>query len=931
MSFIDVKVKLGSHYVTSYVISYERTKSICTGIGSFNFVISKTVPHTLDLWDKVYLYEGSHKVGTYYIGETGESVNPGNLSVSCLDGSKKLTDYFISEQYTTTGITYSLYWLVKFLDEAGIDYDISAIEDDGLPIVKDTVLGMMSAYDQVFNLCQQNGWVFYFDKDNTCIIGSVIKDSESPDHSYKSHDIINMNIDKNDKMYRNRAVVWGKQDPITSQWVFADITKHTSWDYDNKDIRTMVLANSTIQSGWDAENLANEMLNEFCKHTYQKEIELDGDHNIELTDTVTVKTKYFTGSGLVTTVGSSLSSNGLITRFILDERCPRMFGYFGWTGSYVYIGTSGFGVWRKPIGGATWTDFSTGITDLNIIDLSVNNGICACVTSSGAVYLRYIYEGVWFVYTPPIFTETLDPLTLGHEYLSSDVKAVACSIDRWTNEIYIAYNTIDSEIRRSWSVTKQIFGTETISQIAIIVGEESPLYNVKTLDIGAESGSTKVLVSYIHKDIVDPSEYYLKGTNSICTGNVKTETWDTGNPLTLSMAETADCSSAESGCICGYCFHNYGTQSIYSLGGFAPNPPYNWIPGPGGPTFLLVIPELSGYPIPNQYWYIDSFYVEYSYSGTLKCTPDKTYGPWPGSWVDVITHEYKNGSTVTETISGIPSTEEEYYVSGGGSFDTGSYMRSQYGGEGVLFSLSFLTYAIGAKDYMGDYYLYPNMEFTGKVKCTISYSNNIIGEDKNVYVINLNNNSVFFNVCSGSSTGIPYAKLDTTQNNLISVYGGNPTSIPHYGFVDTTNDPTALFYDGKDNYINFVTPNSFVSDAKTYTGYVVGSGYKTFLGITQPNDSTTPGSDGYIKYIPSDSIMTATSIADFQLLASFVGNVNHFETSNFGHITHPHFFVSISGVPSKFYEQLRDSLLWTEYSITLPSGEITIIDVDDMI
>jgi hypothetical protein len=84
--------------------------------------------------------------------------------------------------------------------------------------------------------------------------------------------------------------------------------------------------------------------------------------------------------------------------------------------------------------------------------------------------------------------------------------------------------------------------------------------------------------------------------------------------------------------------------------------------------------------------------------------------------------------------------------------------------------------------------------------------------------------------------------------------------------------------------------------------------------------------------------MVASSIIDFQTMVAFLADVTHFETSNYNFLSHPHFFVSTYDVPTtttKFYEQLKDSVIWTEYSATLPITtppmEISCICTDDQI
>ena len=126
-----------------------------------------------------------------------------------------------------------------------------------------------------------------------------------------------------------------------------------------------------------------------------------------------------------------MDSTGLTATYALDRRCPRLFGYAEWS-DYVYIGTTGAGVWRKWITSSTWTNYSTGITDLNIKDLTAYNGLLGSVTDAGKSYIRHIQNASWAQYSPIGFTNNfvISGEVFGSEYLTSGILAEASSLDR---------------------------------------------------------------------------------------------------------------------------------------------------------------------------------------------------------------------------------------------------------------------------------------------------------------------------------------------------------------------------------------------------------------------------------------------------------------------------------------------------------------------
>jgi hypothetical protein len=387
----------GGTDITDKVISYERRQDICTGIGTLDLIIEYATGVNIQAWDIIRLRENGRLKGTYYVSSTEKDARTGGMSVSCQDGSKKLSDYFIPDIYNINYATYARYWIEKFLTDAGITYDFTT-ESNGALLSENFSFGPASAYDTIQSLLQNSGWYLYFDNDNTCIIGELNIDLTIVDKTVEDYQILKLNTTKDDKMLRNRVVVWGNQDSESNAWVWADLTQHTPWDRNNKDIRTTVIANSMIRNTTTAYLLAAKVLAELAKITYIKEITLIGEHNIQIGDVIRAKSAYYSGVGLVTTVGSQGSSSGLLTIVILDQRCPRIFGYVSYL-DYVYIGTNGGGVWRKPLDSNEWEAFSTGLDNWNVTDLIIKNGIFACV-ADGYCYINQDRIADWEIYYP---------------------------------------------------------------------------------------------------------------------------------------------------------------------------------------------------------------------------------------------------------------------------------------------------------------------------------------------------------------------------------------------------------------------------------------------------------------------------------------------------------------------------------------------------
>jgi len=299
-------------------------------------------------------------------------------------------------------------------------------------------------------------------------------------------------------MLRNRAIVWGRTNPVTKEVIFAEVSRVTPWNYDSNDERTVVIANSGIGTQANADKIANDLLEEFAKITTEVVATLVGSYNLNIADTVYVKSEYYSGLALVTTITSEMSSDGLITRVILGERCPRLVATVSWNdytpgedGQPIYAATNGGGVYYKGLYSTTWSSLNSGLgTDLNIIDLDIANSNIACVSSTGIGYYsphawlvddfywddfnlsKYSLKGV----PSPIMDENDEP------YGTDELNCVACSVSRITGKIWFGYNhkTLD----RSWVVG---YNPGALGIDAYLVNYEES-YNVTIIDIDAESG-----------------------------------------------------------------------------------------------------------------------------------------------------------------------------------------------------------------------------------------------------------------------------------------------------------------------------------------------------------------------------------------------------------------------------------------------------------
>lgn len=435
----DVQVKYGAADITHHVISYERSQKMCTSVDTLNMVLTPGSGGNFHPWDRVKIFEGGSLKGTYYLNDSGVQQPDGSWFLSAQDNSKRLVDYFITDTYTIDYPSYARDWIELFLNEVGLTFRFTT-EDSGSMLSNNTALGLMSAYEQIQFLIQISGWYLYFDKTGMAIIGEIEPDLGSPKGSITKRQLTSYKVITHDKMLRNRVVVWGATDPVTSGTIFSDVSTITPWNYDSGDLRAIVIENSYIPTQADADNIAMMALNSFARITVEKHLEIPEEKGWEIGDAV----RALGGVGVVTTQGAHFSaSTGYRTDIILDERCPRLWAFFD-MGGYVYIGTETSGVYRKHIKYDTvWSSFNEGLpeSDYGISDLFVRGGMESIVCMSGNAYYNIGsgYPETWGqILIPPLETVMFSG---GPHIVESGIKSRAIIHDKVSNNIRLLVDT----------------------------------------------------------------------------------------------------------------------------------------------------------------------------------------------------------------------------------------------------------------------------------------------------------------------------------------------------------------------------------------------------------------------------------------------------------------------------------------------------------
>jgi hypothetical protein len=570
---MNVAVKHQGTTITGRVVSYNREHRICTGIGTLELVLEGTYAttisphHTIDIWEN-----GSFQV-RYYVSDVSRNVPDNTITVQCQDKSKYLVDYFIPTSYTIDYPSYTRYWIEKFLDEMGVTYQFTTASQGNL-LSNYTQLGLQSGYDQIMMLLQLSGWYMYFDGNGKAIIGALTTDLASSAGSVGKTDILDIKKVTDDKMLRNRAVVWGQYDGFTGQYAFADVSVHTRENYDHNDLRAMVISNSNIPDKNSAYGIANQLIKEFARPTIEKHLIVWGARNFNLGEALKVDSHIWRGKGLITTFGVSLDKSGLVTNIVLDERCPRLFGFFDF-GDYVYVATYGEGIWRKHIKfDPTWYNFSTGLTDLAITDMHIKDAIYGAVGTSGIPFYANTEAGPWHPITITGLQSSLEDAVLSggtivYESFSGimarativdkETGNVKFGVDTWSGlnlgDYFLNYSGMTTAMsgvsisggHRGWILEYDPFTGTLVGGLGsgIYPISISGNYNIKVLDLENDGHNDYVSVATSSNGIFGNSvlqEYnYGYGGVSELRTNTKISMSTLGNtPSSLSISQSSD-------------------------------------------------------------------------------------------------------------------------------------------------------------------------------------------------------------------------------------------------------------------------------------------------------------------------------------------------------------------------------------------------------
>lgn len=437
---MDAQIIINSIDQTAYLLSISRSYNYCSVSQEFTLELDLSCPTTINTYDTVTIYEEGVKVLTGYVSNIIKRAPEAKLVIKGQDVYVKASDFFVPETYTTTFGQTVAYWCTFLLDFAGLTPVFT--DGNGPYVIAEQEIGLAPVADILSQMLQYAGWYGRVDPEGTVIFGKVDKIPLS-DQIIEGTNILSDEIDKSYDKTRNKAVVFGGINTVLN--LFEQIISVSEVDMPVLPVdQTVVIGNPLISDQDSADDFSQALVNEFAKLTQIKNIKVLGNPNFQAGKYVEVHSDIFTGFALITSMRSDFSESGYTMDLILDDPCPRIVGAIKHQPE-LYAGTAGNGVWAYNLYSGAWEDISSGLTNLFINDLSVDNGLFITATPAG-IYTK-LASNPWVYQTLPLYSGMIGTLTYSGVYsnlFDNQVHAIVTSMNDGPEYAYFYTGTIAS-------------------------------------------------------------------------------------------------------------------------------------------------------------------------------------------------------------------------------------------------------------------------------------------------------------------------------------------------------------------------------------------------------------------------------------------------------------------------------------------------------
>lgn len=543
--FVEVTVEAAD--VSDYVITYQRSESLCEPGQMFTLTMTRKKPDDsfldIEVGDAITIkekYGGSpDTVLKGFVTKVDISADKALMTVNGADKYIMLADYFIPERLETSGETVA-YWIEYICNEAGLNVQFDASPynlTEGVGDAEGTPLGMQSALEAIKLLERKGTCYTRYDSDVNKIVVYRLQDSQ-PKVNVNSDNLISIDRSEATKTTRNVVKVWGgyRYDWLTGEEVEYNAQARAEIPEMVVD-QTTVVASPEIRSVTFANIVAQRILASTADLDDIAICECAGLYpSVKIGEWIFINISQgefsYTRERQITSINISVDTNGATTSFTVGEKCPRVSVSPPVVPIYVTDTKNGVGVsWDA---GDTFSPSNWGLTSSGQLDgksIAVNNYGRQMVVTAAGLHKRWTGLSTWQQVTnlPDPTNESNDPSPLGITNLEM-LKVVDEPLKPYTFHMivsgghpsgwYRSYVYTTEDYGYNWNTT-QMWVPALSGGLADPYYQEHPLapsgrvYDVWTHDMTASLGNNvTVLVSspYLPLEEQSPQKIYFLAT-----------------------------------------------------------------------------------------------------------------------------------------------------------------------------------------------------------------------------------------------------------------------------------------------------------------------------------------------------------------------------------------------------------------------------------
>lgn len=339
---MSIQLSIGGTDFSNYVVSTNRTNSICKPIGKLSVLLAPDLPKPISIYEVVEFYENGTKVFTGYTMEALKARLPIESELTCNDVLVRTEDTWLDTNYISYGESVA-HWIGFFLQLSGITNVDIGVGSDRF-VYEGFGWQYISAWDAIVQTVQVCPYQIMADRNGQVKLVSLIK--STPVATISNY--IEYSRTRSDSWLRNRAVVIGAT-PLAAD-------RFRSNPYLPDEVRTAVVATGAIHNQNTADWLAYELLDCFAVPLDIKTILVEGNPIYEIGQTINFTDTWsgYSGDCIITSIEANYDSEGYRVQLTLDEKCPN---FWGWDKipHILYCGTWGHGVYKSGDSGGSWS------------------------------------------------------------------------------------------------------------------------------------------------------------------------------------------------------------------------------------------------------------------------------------------------------------------------------------------------------------------------------------------------------------------------------------------------------------------------------------------------------------------------------------------------------------------------------------------------